>query len=186
MTTFILHGGRVTHESEANTKFFQEIANRLPDGARVLCCYFANPTKIVSAHEHITAHIDAATEKHFIFEIADPDPEIFVEQAGRADALYFHGGTTGLLKDALQPIKNLSQLFQDKLVIGTSAGAHMLSRYYYSVMKSELYVGLGILPIKVISHYADEYKGQLEMLKTHGESLETYALQEGEFIVINK
>ncbi|MCX6780629.1 MAG: Type 1 glutamine amidotransferase-like domain-containing protein [Candidatus Magasanikbacteria bacterium] len=186
MTTFILHGGAVTDTSGINTKFFQEIAARIPDGGRMLCCYFANPGKIVSAHEYIVAQVSTCTDKHIIFEIADTDLAAFIQQMSRSDVIYFHGGTTALLLDALRSIENLAHYFKNKIVIGSSAGAYMLSRYYYSDRSHALGTGLNILPIKVLAHYTPEHDSELETLKAQGEQLETYALAEGEFVVIEK
>lgn len=68
-------------------------------------------------------------------------------------------------------INGLKKLWQGKIIAGTSAGVHVLSKYYYSARRNFIGQGFGILPIKVICHYSDDKKDGLKQLEDYGEKL---------------
>lgn len=55
----------------------------------------------------------------------------FVEQIKQADVIYLKGGNTNWLHDRLAEIPDLINLLSGKIVAGSSAGALVLSKYYY-------------------------------------------------------
>lgn len=112
----------------------------------------------------------------------------------KAEDIYFRGGKTKKLKKRLRGIqKQLKKAFVGKTILGSSAGALFLARYYYSQGDTKIFRGFNILPIKIITHYLskDRYaptsgKEKLEMLKKYKEKLPTYAISETEFIILKK
>lgn len=185
MTKYILHGGKTSLKSADNKKFFQEIVKDLVSPINLLIVYFA---RVESEWQKLLKQdkenfISANPGKVINFVLANKNKDIFINQIKEANAIYMRGGETIMLVNALKNIKNLKELFKDKVVAGSSAGAYVLSRYYID-SKDRLGKGLGILPIKSFAHYNDTRKDELNRLKNHNEKLSTYALEEGKFVVI--
>lgn len=109
-----------------------------------------------------------------------------IDQIKSADVIYLRGGETEMLKEMLSKIKNLSELWQGKIVAASSAGVYVLSKYYYTNSKDDIYEGFGILPIKTFCHYAEEKSDKLEKLKKYGEDLKVYAIPEEKFFIIEQ
>lgn len=188
MTKFILHGGCTRIDSESNRKFFKEITRDLSSGATIVCSFHAAPVESWGEKfEYIQNKISlSAQEKTFNFILAEERVEEFVKQLQRADAVYFHGGDTLNLKNALSGIENLSALLRNKVVAGSSAGVNVFARYSFSTIRKIVAEGLGILPIKTMCHYSEEKSQDVESLKAHGEDLEMYLIPEEHFVVINQ
>ena len=91
-----------------------------------------------------------------------------------------------MLKETLSKVENLSELWQGKIVAASSAGVHILSKYYYSNNQDDIYKGFGILPIKTFCHYAEEKSDKLEKIKMYGENLKVYAIPEEKFFIIEQ
>jgi len=109
---------------------------------------------------------------------------IFVEQVVWADVIFINGGFKGYLKEVLEEIEDLPQLLDNKLVVGISAGANILSKYYYSQGAEDIREGIGLLPIKVYCHYSEEYLQNLHKLENYKEQLPVYKIYEEEFIIL--
>lgn len=188
MTKFILHGGCTRVESESNRNFFKEITRDLNDGATIVCSFHAAPSESWSEKfDYIkNRFVLSAPEKTFNFILADERVEGFVKQIQQANVVYFHGGDTLQLKNALCSIENLGALLTNKVVAGSSAGANMLARYSFSTNRKIIVEGFGILPIKTFCHYAEDKVGELRMLKEFGEELEAHLIPEEHFAVIYK
>ena len=91
-----------------------------------------------------------------------------------------------MVYEVFKKIENLAKLFEGKIVGGSSAGAYVLSKYFYSNSRDSVHEGTGVLPIKCFAHYSDEKADKLKMLKEYGEDLKIYTIPETEFIVIEK
>jgi peptidase E len=183
MTKFILHGGETKVDSSDNAAFFREMGK---GGLRVLCVYFAREKEgWAERFEEDKKNFSLAwPEKKFEFSLAEE--KSFIEQAKNADVVYMRGGRTRRIFEFFKPIKNLKELFKGKTVGGSSAGACVLSRYYYSTSQDRIYEGTGVLPIKVFCHYNEGKKDKLEELKKHGEDLPVYAIEEQKMIVLDE
>ena len=98
-----------------------------------------------------------------------------------------------MLQKKLEEVSNLKQLLEDKIVIGSSAGSLVFSRYYYDQDYDQVFNGLNFLNIKMITHYKSkgEYAStsgddKLKMLEEYEEKLPVYAIRETEFVIIDK
>lgn len=187
MTKYILHGGVTRRDTENNKKFFQEIIKDAIDPVRILCVYFARQKQRAELfardqrlfHERVVNHeID--------FENAELDVPTLVQQIQRANVIYLSGGDTHRLKGALLRVPDLEQLFDGKVVAGSSSGALVLSRYYYENDDNTIAEGLGILPIKTICHYSEEKSEFANYLKAFGEDLPVYTIPEEKIMVMMK
>ncbi|MCX6798119.1 MAG: Type 1 glutamine amidotransferase-like domain-containing protein, partial [Candidatus Falkowbacteria bacterium] len=130
-----------------------------------------------------------------VIELALPDK--FVEQIKNNEAIILHGGDDHLIQYWLRQY-DLPSLWQNKVVAASSAGSDALVKYFWTCDWRQCLKGLNILPIKFIPHYKSSYgnndprgpidweKAYEELVKYGDESLPIQALEEGEFIIIEK
>lgn len=130
--------------------------------------------------------LEALPQKHVEFLLAKENPEKFLDQVHEADVIYFGGGNDEVLKKFLEqvPLSILVQHFERKVIAGSSAGANVLAKYYFTNDRQRVDEGLGILPIKTICHYTEEKEARLEELEAYKEQLTSFALPEDYFVVI--
>jgi len=121
------------------------------------------------------------------FELADP--ENFTEQVKWADAIYIRGGSAeDYVLDLFRKNSNWIKELDGKTLAGSSAGADIISKYYYDLDNLKFNEGLGLLPIKVLVHYQSDYNApnidwdkSYEELKNYKEDLPITTLKEGEY-----
>ncbi|MEX0918144.1 MAG: Type 1 glutamine amidotransferase-like domain-containing protein [Candidatus Paceibacterota bacterium] len=155
-TKYILHGGYTRYDNELNRSFFQELTKDVPNGGTVLIVLFATEEEKMEEYfgnfrekfdEHAggkNIHYVQATKKDFLKQIKS------------ADAIYIQGGDTEKLKRTLNEYSEFAYLIQGKTVAGSSAGAYVLSTYYYTNSQNKVLEGLGILPVRTVCHYQSE------------------------------
>ncbi len=162
MTKFILHGGFTGADNELNRGFYREMTKGLPDGANVLLYFARKDEEVPKLFAEDKARIlEQAENKNF--DIVRAEEGKFMGQASAAGAIYMRGGDTDKLIETLKSYPDFKNALEGKIVSGSSAGAYVLSTYYYSATKGGVHEGLGILPLRVICHYKSE------ILKGHGE-----------------
>lgn len=183
-TTFILHGGFNSEKvGEDNTDFYSTILKNAPTNARILLVPFAKDSdRIPLAIEKVTAEFNRTKgDKEITIDVANE--EHFIEQVGAADIIYFHGGVSLKLLEALKKYQDLERYLSGKIIAGESAGANVWCKYFYSPHADNVFEGLGILPFKIIPHYKEEYKGKLDDI---GSNMEELLLPEYEFKVLQR
>lgn len=176
MTKFILHGGNTGVENKDNEVFFSEFTKDFSNTklVNILLVYFSrNESEWTDLGKQDIKNITRHTKsKSITFDVAKED--IFKEQMRKADVIYFRGGDTYKLLEKLIKIKNLKSFFENKIVIGSSAGACVLGKYFYDNDYDKIDQGLGIIDFKVFCHYdesclnlarkLDDYKEKLELI----------------------
>jgi len=192
MTKYIFHGGGVNPETGANDSFYTELMKDLPDGGTVLLVYFASRTDDNS--ERIA--YDTETCKKFTtvenVSVNVASEENFIEEAKEADVIYLRGGSTEKLLDTLREYPNLKEVFENKnkTVAGSSAGAYALSTLYSCHYIDRAAEGLGIVPVRVVTHYESTKMppkdGSVEILNETRTELDLIILKEGEWFVVNR
>ena len=186
-TKFILHGGNSSKKSENNEKFFHEIINSVDSNeVKILCIYFARPEDRWedSFDEDQTIFRCLDTPKELDIKMATLESEVLVEQIKNSDVIFINGGRKGCLKDVLLGLGNFAQLTQGKIVVGISAGASILCKYYHSSVTNGVREGVGILPAKVFTHWNNELTLELQELDSYKEKLPIYKIPEENFIVV--
>jgi len=170
-TKYILHGGSAQHANSENDKFFKEILKDTGNAVKVLLVHFAGTSERAELNKEIdTAQFERVKgDKKLTFQIASE--KTFYVQIAWADVVYFGGGTTVKLLEALQQFEGLKEKFTDKIVAGESAGANFLSTYCYSKSGGGVIKGLGILPIKFIPHFESKHKEKLNRISGNLETL---------------
>jgi len=188
-TVFILAGGN----DRTTSGYGKRLANKIAKHAsrpRILSCFFSAP-------ESEWAHKAKDWKEWFLTELTQPftydyaKPATFLEQMDAADVIYFHGGDTELLFKTLPDVATLKAHFSGKIVVGSSAGANMLSTHYWSSSRGVLGEGLSILDVNIMVHYgsddkrigADWKQEEAEFKKLIGTD-KILRLPEGRFVVI--
>nr|MDA3814968.1 Type 1 glutamine amidotransferase-like domain-containing protein [Patescibacteria group bacterium] len=119
------------------------------------------------------------------FVLADNNPKKFSRQVKSANTIYIKGGSDSLLQKKIKAIGNFEELIQGKTIAGASAGANLFSKYYYSTDNCRVEEGLGILQIKLFTHYASNCRTELRELFGYKDDLEITSLLETDFVIID-
>ena len=180
-TKFILHGGFTPgKQDEDNREFYSEILKDSPEKPKILLvCFAKDEERVIPATTKVMAEFNKNKgQNELFFEVASEGS--FVKQVESADIVYLHGGISLKLLDVLKRYPHLGELFKGKIIAGESAGANVLGQVFYSPSSDSVSEGLGLLPVKVIPHYSEQYKEKLDNIKPE---LETLALPEYQFKV---
>ena len=187
MTKYILHGGYPAKLHDRGSAFFAELI-RDHSEPKVIECLFARPER---DWEEAFAKDNIFVDQRFAEQKVDfrlARFETFLEQLRWADVVYFRGGETTLLVECMRKMEGWKDLLDGTTVAGSSAGAHMLAKYYYGLHSLKVGEGLGLVAAKVIAHYKSDFNAPnidwdkaYEKLKVHREDLPILTLAEGQF-----
>ena len=185
MTKFILHGGYTSKKNYLNNNFFKETTKGLEGKVKILLVYFASEEfdyerKLEEDKDNFLRNSDNENLK---FEIANKDN--FIEQIKNSDVVYIRGGDTFKLLEILKSYPEFLKVIKGKIVVGSSAGAYVLSRIFYSRTKKEVLDGLGILPIAIACHFKGDEK-VLKLLREKAGDSEILLLDDFEYKVITR
>ncbi|MFA6513832.1 MAG: Type 1 glutamine amidotransferase-like domain-containing protein [Patescibacteria group bacterium] len=198
MTKYILNSGGLKNNQEKAGKFNKEIVKGLGKEPSILFCHFAAAReyweeKFANYTKNFLESMDRDIKPKF--ELAYPDK--FIDQIKNNDAIIIHGGDDKLLLSWLKQY-NLPEIWEGKIVAGSSAGSDVLVKQFWTCDWRLIMDGLGILPIKFIPHYKSSYgqddprgpidweRAYKELKECGNESLPIYALEEGDFVVIEQ
>jgi peptidase E len=182
---YILHGGVTSDESllADNKKFFHEMIKDFVN-PKILIVYFARKKEEYPQMLKDDTEIFQQSSPGKKIEIQIAEAETFEEQARQADIIYVRGGDTTKLIELIKTISNFVEAIKGKVYGGSSAGAYLVSKYYYSNNADEVMQGLGILPIKVFCHWQGSLEDKLKKLASTGEDMPIYKLAEGQFVIL--
>lgn len=195
MTRYILAGGNDRADGRYGVRLATEIYSRHEGPLRILSCFFSSDP---STWDEKASDWSAWFMRYFgedvIYSVASPDT--FIDQIRASDVVYLHGGDNDRMIHSLRRYADFKQHIEGKFVIGSSAGANALSRYYWTRSKQQVGEGIGILEIAVMTHYGsrdggfgdsvpsiDWQSAEAALVATAG-SAELIRLHEGEFVVI--
>lgn len=198
MTKYILNSGGLRSKPEKAILFFNEILKGLGNEPRILFCFFAQARenwerKFEEYRDNFLKQIDENI--HPIIDLAYPDK--FVQQVNDNDVIVIYGGDDYLVKYWLSQF-DLPKLWDGKVVATNSAGSDVLVKHFWTCDWRQCMDGLGILPIKFIPHFKSAYgdddpRGPVdwriayrELVDYGDKSLPIHALEEGDFIIIEK
>lgn len=196
MTKYILNSGGVRNNSELAKIFFAEVVKGLGNNPRILICHFAQPRenwekKFVEDKEKIFKLFPGDVNPIFSLAL----PKTFEQQIKDSEVIYIKGGDDHLLLYWFKKF-NIPKIWEGKVIAASSAGSDVLVKSFWTCDWRKNMDGLGILPIKFLPHYKslygdDDPRGPIdwdqayEDLEKYGDtSLPIYALEEGEFVVI--
>lgn len=189
MSTVILVGGNdrtaPTHYGE---RLFREVSMRLSH-PRVLSCNFAKENPVEREQ----------SEQSWLQWLGQlfPDGAVSIakegnwkKQAEESDLIYFHGGKTKTLMAAMRELGATRKIFEDKIVVGSSAGANFLVNGGYSPGADEYVQGIGLADVSVLVHYGSSEKASMrrwsEIRSSVAEKFNqpVLCISEGEFVVV--
>lgn len=188
MTKVILHGGTAGSSERPSNNFLKEMLLSTKNDLRILSIYFASDREKwdVYLKQDTELFKEAGKENSTTFHIeaADTTVDQLTQQIRSSDVIYIRGGQNiEALQKGLAAIADLRSLLDDKTIVGSSAGAYVLSSYYLS-RRFGIQEGLGIFSIKVSAHFEESMVKDLEMLKVYKEILPTYAIPEQQYVVL--
>jgi len=191
MTKIFLHGGSSSKNTEKNKRFFEDLIKSVnKEEIKILCIYFARP-------EHRWE--DSYAEDQSIFyargiemgkeietKMATYDMEDFREYIKNADVVYINGGMKGHLKSTLEKLGNFREMIAGKTLVGISAGANILCKYYYSMVSEDIREGIGLLNYKLLTHYSGEIMDgdKVKSLENYKEKIPLIKIPEEEYKII--
>ncbi len=192
-TRYILVGGYHQKAADGGRAFAEELTKGLEGSVKILECLFARPQDEweKAYNGDIQFFNQFVSDKKLEFKLATL--EGFIEEIQWADVIFIRGGTReDYLVELFQGWRTkLEKVLSNKILAGTSAGADVISTYYYDLDHLKVKSGLGLVPKKVIVHYRSDYnapninwdtvKTELENYK---ESLPVITLAEGEFVIL--
>lgn len=186
MTKFILHGGYTSDPSPLNTQFYTEITKDIPTGSTVLLVYFSRKKEDYERlfEQDKNRLIKNSNEKKLRYVLASEDD--FIEQIKNASAIYMRGGKTLQLLETLKKYPEFAVAIQGKTVAGSSAGAYVLSKWFYSNGAKDVFEGLGILPIKISAHFKGEQDIIDKLKKMQPQDMDIVVLKDFESKVIEQ
>ncbi|MBT4849500.1 type 1 glutamine amidotransferase-like domain-containing protein [Candidatus Parcubacteria bacterium] len=198
MTKYILNSGGSRNNPTKAKESIEETLKDLGQNPKVLFCFFAQKredweTKYKEKMEGFKKMVPSGTEVSF--DLAFPDT--FAEQIKNSDAVVIFGGDDFLLQCWFKQF-DIPKIWKDKVVVTSSASSNALAKHFWTCDWRQSMDGLGILPIKFISHYksdfgVDDPRGPIDWdeaqqeLENYGDKdLSMYTLEEGEFVIIEK
>lgn len=189
-TRILLHGGNADNGREKNARFFADILSGVDNNTvKVLCIYFARPEgrweASYSADQSSFRAQAIVLGKDVDTVLATYDMYELLEQISESDVIFINGGFKGHLKDTLLAIgaKRFTQMVEGKTLVGISAGANMLSKYYYSMAIDGIREGIGMINAKLLTHSNHENTPErIKQLKAHREDLPIIAVAEEEYV----
>jgi peptidase E len=188
MTKYIFHGGGLSLESDSNHGFYKEIVKDIPVNGTVLLVYFASRSDDNSERIALdTTRLKELTGKPALHILIANETD-FISQIKESDAIFIRGGSTEKLLNILYAYPDLKNSFEGKTIAGSSAGAYALSTFYSSHYEDCAAEGLGIVPVRVVTHYKSEKMppkaAAIEALQNAAPELKLIMLKEGEWEVV--
>jgi len=163
MTKYILAGGADRRSATFGRELAKEVFKTVNKPVKILSCFFAIPE---DEWEASLADRTGWYKEYFgaDMQITLAKLENFQAQVESADVLYFHGGDDELLLNVVNKIPNFKHLIsKPKVVIGSSAGAIMLSTLSWCCDRRVNEHGVGAVPVKVLVHYGSNYGSETEL-----------------------
>jgi len=206
MTKYILQSGNVKDFPEKIKKYNEEIFRDFLSGnkeektksesVKVLFCIFSQPrevweTKFELYRKSVNVGVDVAVEA----KLAMPDE--FTEQCQWADVIIIVGGDDELLQHRMNKF-DIPKIWEGRVVTASSAGSNYLVNSFFTCDWRKIMDGRGIIQIKFIPHYKSYFgdkdpRGPIDWekaykeLKNYGDkNLPIHALEDGDFVVIEK
>ncbi len=189
-TTFLLHGGMLSIEDERNDSYFRKLTEGLEDGDQVLFIGFArrDEQERNEIYERDKRYILAQTQADI--SCVNATRENIIDQLRQSKAVHMTGGETPeLIQDVLH-YPDFLDAVRGKRIGGSSAGACLLSTYYFINDQRGVLEGTGILPIRLRVHSDNPKFGDIEksieLLKTCPADLELVLLKECDWVLMER
>jgi peptidase E len=193
MSTFVLHGGKTSINSQENDIFYRHFSDLIDkQQVKILMCYWArNKSEWNSLFERDKSKVLNQTVKEITFSIAENKADLFTKLITH-DVLYVSGGDAKRIEPLLPQLAGLKTLLKDKVYLGSSMGAFIASKNYVLSSDDEdshsVHQGLGLVPINILCHWNVENNKQekLKLLIDLTQEYPTITLNEGQIEIIQQ
>lgn len=196
--TYVLGGGFMKKTPDEGHAFYRAIIGDRKT-ANVLICCFAMPYDQWQTGYDEDRNKILSTNKEASLSFQNANLDNFVDQVAWADVIVFRGGSTDDLMNNLEKVQGWQNDLTGKTIVGSSAGAYMLSSsYVVTDTTPQLAPGLGLLPIVIATHYrstfihnGDTDKSQTfwddvdSMMRGQADGRDVITLKEGEFTTLS-
>lgn len=185
MIKYLIHGGYYDEPLVTNDLYLSQLTTYPNNnGNKVLLIYFAHPqTKWVELFEKDKRRIsELSSISNLEFKIAEEST--ITQDIMQSSYINIRGGDSFELLKVMFRVANIESLFQNKVVAGSSAGAYMLSKYFYSNDYRKLGTGLGLLNTKIYCHYSADDTKIITKLADYKEKLPMIILPSHTFITV--
>jgi peptidase E len=192
MAKYILVGGYPYKAKDGGKLICSEAIDGLSEPVNILVCLFARQQNQWDQlfEENKQFFIKNLPNTKIVFTLANE--KNFINQIINSNLLYFSGGDTTELMNRLDKNPEWVKKLNGKNVIGSSAGADILSTYNYDLEFSKCSNGYGLVPVKTFVHYKSKdyippngWDAAFKELKNYKRSLPILTLREGEYRTIN-
>lgn len=193
MKRLILMGGRPWQTKDAGRKFVHVLLRYAVKQANLAFCMFAQPERDWEETRKWNAGMIDRFAGKTAARYATMTAENFEQLSRWADIIYIPGGFSHGLRDKLQAYPTLAQLWEGKVVAGSSAGAAALCAQYVYLQDRTFGEGLGWVQASCIPHWRDNFEGyadedwdlvEAELLKRRPD-LPVLCIPEGQFMEIS-
>lgn len=199
MTKYILQSGGLVNQPERARAYYKEAFSSFDPNKEVkmFWCFFASEdygqADLFSLWFNRLGEF-LPEDYNVVHSVATV--ENFAKEIAKNDIIYLHGGYTQKFLDRVIG-HDLLKLFEGKVVCTNSASSIALSVAAWDSEQREVVDGLGILPCKTLVHFGREAYGvdhadgpvdweeaKEAVMIYRDQSLPVYALEEGEFVVL--
>lgn len=188
-TKFILHGGYTSERNNLNQSYFTEMVNDISDEGNILLVYFALKDEDVEEK-----YQDDSERLHTVapgkrVKTVKASRKGFVDEVRDADVIYIRGGDTRKLRTALDAYPDFREAIRGKTVSGSSAGAYVLAKYYFSNSLNKIMEGYGCVPVRLVCHYESgihpipENVDPVSVMDEYDNDAELIALKDHEWVI---
>ncbi len=163
MTKYILHGGDIRNSYDEGKAFFSDMVDGLGLKPKILLCFFAQP-KAVWQDKYMEWRVRiAASAPRYSIQFGLATQKDFKNQSEDYEALFVYGGDSTKLINEIKELVNYGEVLgRFKVIVGSSAGAIMLSKYAWDCDARSVVEGLSFVPAKVLVHFESETYGKVD------------------------
>ena len=192
MTKYILIGGYPYKALDGGITLCQEAIGGFSQPVKILICAFARHQKDWEKYYKKQKQFFTNNLPEIILNFTLANESDFINQIKSTNLLYFGGGDTTDLINKLKRNPEWVKVLDGKTVMGSSAGADLLSTYNYDFEHLKCADGFGLVPVKTIVHYQSKdyappigWETIYKEIKKYKQDLPIWTLREGEHKTIN-
>ncbi len=158
------------------------------EGVSCSCTLQARMRELRKKYQKDSARLQAFAEDKTIHTVKATE-ENFINEVQGADVIYMRGGDTQKLKFTLDKHPDFTTVIKGKVVSGSSAGAYVLAKYYFSNSQNRVMDGCGLVPVRVVCHYQSivhpipEDIDPVREMEKYDNSLELVLLKDYEWVI---
>lgn len=159
MKYFVLGGGKQEKAPDGGQAWVDAILRHVHENARIAFCNFASleaewETITKGYSDFMGRYLKGKKAEFQTMTIAN-----FVQASTWANVVYLTGGNPFLLKDTLLGFGDVKPFWEDKTVVGSSAGAMVMCHKYVYLQEKQIGQGLGWVSCDLLAHYRSDFAG---------------------------